>query len=121
MRVARIGGVRVIRVGEAAQRLSHSCECSGCYHAALSVVALCFERGVNRRGSEDRHCVCGGDALVTDIHDAFRPSCSVQGVSSGAVSEWRGEGGSGAGKSETADSASAESGDDLAAFFSTFC
>jgi hypothetical protein len=54
--------------------------------------------------------VCGGDALVTDIHDAFRPSCSGQGVSSGAVSEWRGEGESGKSKSKTADSASAESG-----------
>jgi hypothetical protein len=37
--------------------------------------------GRNRRGSGGRHGVRGGDALVTDIHDAFRPSMQSAGGS----------------------------------------
>ena len=65
--------------------------------------------------------MCGGDALVTVIHDAFRPSVqSAKWSRQVQLGEWRGEGRSGAGKSKTVDSASAGSGDGLAAFFSTF-
>lgn len=73
---------RVIRVGgEAAQRLSHRVVCSASATTLRSQSVLSASSvEVNRRGSGGRHGVCDGDALVTVIHDAFRPSVqSAQG------------------------------------------
>ena len=66
--------------------------------------------------------MCGVDALVTDIHDAFRPSVQcAEGSRQVQLGEWRRERELRRQKlRQKADGASAESGDGLAAFFSTF-
>lgn len=62
--------------------------------------------------------MCGGDALVTDIHDAFRPLMQSAGGSRQVqLGEWRG---AAQAKAKNADGELAESEGGLAAFFSTF-